>query len=214
MTTQVLTITKGAIRDLNRLSLKQWLKLGVGIVGFIGISFSLSYASKLLFSKIDLSMFNALWLVYTVVFGTFLVSNLVLFAPMPFALTILIMMAQIWNPLFIGLFAATGASIGELGGYLAGYLGRKGLMKENFMCTINEAFCNRNINTWVERKGPWTIGILAAQPILPFDVAGIIAGSLKMPIRKFFIAMFIGKTLKYIVLAYSAGIVSILPFID
>jgi uncharacterized membrane protein YdjX (TVP38/TMEM64 family) len=73
--------------------------------------------------------------------------------------------------------------------------------------------CNKNIGNWVKDKGPLVIGILALQPFLPFEVAGIVAGSLKMPIGKFFIATLAGSSIKYISLAFMAGILSSIPFI-
>jgi uncharacterized membrane protein YdjX (TVP38/TMEM64 family) len=57
------------------------------------------------------------------------------------------------------------------------------------------------------------IGILALQPILPFEIAGIIAGSLKMHVGKFFIATLAGNSIKYIALAFMAGMISSIPFI-
>ena len=200
------------IRDLKGLSLKQWLKLITGVVGFIVISFGLSYASQLLLSKLKIPLFDLSWLGYLVVFATFLTSSAVLFVPVPFAVTILIDAALILNPLMVGLSAAVGASIGELVGYLAGVLGRKALMKENFLCSVDEIFCNENLHSWVQKRGPLAIGIIAAQPILPFDVAGIIAGSLGMSVPRFFLAMAAGKTIKYLVLAYASGILSTVPW--
>ena len=104
-----------------------------------------------------------------------------------------------------GVAAAIGASVGGLGGYIAGFLGRKVFLKENIMCKFNEAFCNQNISYWVQHNDPPVIGILALQPVLPFEVAGIIAGSLKMSVVKFFIATLTGKSTKYISLFFCQG---------
>ena len=81
------------------------------------------------------------------------------------------------------------------------------------MCSINEMLCNKSIVNWVKDKGPLVIGILALQPFLPFEVAGIVAGSLKMPLGKFFLATLAGSSIKYISLAFMAGILSSIPFI-
>jgi membrane protein YqaA with SNARE-associated domain len=182
-------------------------------VGFLGLTIGLSFASKLLFARIHIPIFKIAWITYLIVLGTFVATNLIPFGPAPIALSILFATTAIWNPLIVGLAAAIGASIGGLGGYLTGVLGRKVLLKENFMCNMNQALCNENISNWVKHKGPPVIGILALQPILPFEVTGIIAGSLKMSIGKFFIATLTGNAIKYISLAFLSGIISSIPFI-
>jgi membrane protein YqaA with SNARE-associated domain len=157
-------------------------------------------------------MFNVAWITYLIIFGLFLTVSLVPFGPAAIAITVLFAAATIWNPFIVGLTAALGVSVGGLGGYFAGLLGRNVLLKENFMCSINEMLCNKNIGNWVKDKGPLVIGVLALQPFLPFEVTGIVAGSLKMPIGKLFIATLAGSSIKYISLAFMAGIISSIPF--
>ena len=212
MVNQISTVVSSGINDLKGLSLKQKVKLATGVVGFLGLTIGLSLASRLLFARIHLPIFDIAWITYLIVFVAFLAIELVPFGPAAIALSILFATAAIWNPLMIGLAAAIGASIGGLGGYLIGVLGRRVLLKENFMCSINEVLCNKNISNWVERKGPLVIGILAIQPVLPFEVAGIIAGSLKMSVEKFFIASLGGYAIKYVSLSFMAGMISSIPF--
>jgi len=58
------------------------------------------------------------------------------------------------------------------------------------------------------------IMILAFQPFIPFDIGGIIAGTSKMPLRKFIPALWIGKFPKYIITCYlGIELIDILPFI-
>ncbi|MGP8079308.1 MAG: VTT domain-containing protein [Dehalococcoidales bacterium] len=212
MANQITTIFSSGVKDLKQLSLSKKIKLAGIIIGFLVLTVGLSFASKLLFARVHIPVFNIAWVTYLIVLGTFVATNLIPFGPAPIALSILFTTAPIWNPLIVGLAAAIGASIGGLGGYLAGVLGRKILLKENFMCNMNQALCNENISNWIKHKGPPVIGILALQPFLPFEITGIIAGSLKMSVGKFFIASLTGNAIKYIALSFMAGMISSMRF--
>jgi len=200
------------VRGLKGLSARQWRKIALALAGFIGVTIGFVFISNLVLTKLNLPLNSYAGISYLTVFLVFLVSNLTLFTPLPLAMTVLVTTALTWNPAVLGLAAALGATIGELSGYVAGMLGRKMFIRENFMCSLNSRFCNSRLNHDIQRYGPLAISILAVQPILPFDVAGIIAGSLKMNFLKFFVALLIGKTLKYILIAYSAGVLSTIPF--
>ena len=212
MINQVATIFSSAITDLKTMSLQKKLKLALLILAFLALTIGLFFGSRLLLNRIHIPMFNVAWITYLIIFGLFLTVSLVPFGPAAIAITVLFAAATIWNPFIVGLTAALGVSVGGLGGYFAGLLGRNVLLKENFMCSINEMLCNKNIGNWVKDKGPLVIGVLALQPFLPFEVTGIVAGSLKMPIGKFFIATLAGSSIKYISLAFMAGIISSIPF--
>ena len=213
MANQVAAIFSSAITDLKTMSLQKKVKLALLILAFLALTVGLTFGSRLLLTRIHIPMFNVAWITYLIVFGLFVTVSLVPFGPAAIAISVLFAAATIWNPFMVGLAAAIGVSVGGLGGYFAGLLGRNVLLKENFMCSINEMLCNKNIGNWVKDKGPLVIGILALQPFLPFEVAGIVAGSLKMPIGKFFIATLAGSSIKYISLAFMAGILSSIPFI-
>jgi membrane protein DedA with SNARE-associated domain len=212
MANQVATIFSRAITDLKTMSLQKKLKLALLILAFLALTIGLFFGSRLLLNRIHIPMFSEAWIMYLIIFGLFLTVSLVPFGPAAIAISILFAAATIWNPFIVGLTAALGISVGGLGGYFAGLLGRNVLLKENFMCSINEMLCNKNIGNWVKDKGPLVIGVLALQPFLPFEVTGIVAGSLKMPIGKFFIATLAGSSIKYISLAFMAGIISSIPF--
>jgi membrane protein DedA with SNARE-associated domain len=213
MANQVAAIFSSAITDLKTMSLQKKVKLALLILAFLALTVGLTFGSRLLLTRIHIPMFNVAWITYLIVFGLFVTVSLVPFGPAAIAISVLFAAATILNPFMVGLAAAIGVSVGGLGGYFAGLLGRNVLLKENFMCSINEMLCNKNIGNWVKDKGPLVIGILALQPFLPFEVAGIVAGSLKMPIGKFFIATLAGSSIKYISLAFMAGILSSIPFI-
>jgi uncharacterized membrane protein YdjX (TVP38/TMEM64 family) len=56
---------------------------------------------------------------------------------------------------------------------------------------------------WMNHFGVWVIFLLALQPILPFDIARVIAGVARMPLHKFQPALWGGKFIKYAVICYS-----------
>jgi membrane protein DedA with SNARE-associated domain len=95
-------------------------------------------------------------------------------------------------PLLVGVVGGIGAGIGEMTGYLAGRSGRGLLSKSNMY--------NR-VEKWVKRWGWIAIFVLSMFPLL-FDIAGIIAGAMRMPVWKFFLATWLGRTISYIVVAY------------
>ena len=95
-------------------------------------------------------------------------------------------------PWLVGLAGGIGAAIGEMTGYVAGRSGRGLLSKSNVY--------NR-VEGWVKKRGWIAVFLLSAFPFI-FDVVGIIAGALRMPIWKFFLAAWLGRTASYIVMAY------------
>ncbi len=62
---------------------------------------------------------------------------------------------------------------------------------------------------WMQKNGPLTIAVLAFIPNPLFDLAGMVAGALKMNVFRFLFFAFIGKVLKMILFAYAgAGILN------
>ena len=134
--------------------------------------------------------------------GTFLISilaNATVIIPVP-GLLIVFSMAARFNPLLIALAAGAGAAIGELSGYLAGFSGQ-GIIEDQRRYDQMVA--------WMRKNGPLTILVLAFIPNPLFDLAGMIAGALRMPIYRFLFWALIGKVLKMAVFAYAgAGVFS------
>ena len=182
-----------------------FLKLAGAFILLGGISFVIAFLFQRLLDAMNLPLDRYAFLAYLIVFAVTLVANATVIAPIPIAVTIMITVAQNWNPLLTALAAALGGSIGELTGYFAGYAGRK-------VAASNSIVSMKKIEGWVNRWGPWAIAFLAFQPILPFDVGGIAAGAARMPLVKFFPALFAGKLPKYIILVYMGiGVLYFLP---
>ncbi|MBM4424276.1 MAG: DedA family protein [Chloroflexi bacterium] len=104
--------------------------------------------------------------------------------------------ALVFNPFWIGIVAGLGATIGELSGYGAGFSGQ---------AVVERTPLYQRLHDWTARYGMITIVILAIQPFPIFDLAGVAAGTLKMPLRYFILATLIGKLIKMWVVAYAAA---------
>jgi membrane protein YqaA with SNARE-associated domain len=96
------------------------------------------------------------------------------------------------NPVAVGVVAGLGSALGELTGYLVGVGGR--------IVVENRKLYDR-LEGWMRRRGMLVIFILGLVPNPTFDVAGMIAGALKMPVWKFLLAAWAGKSLRLILFA-------------
>jgi membrane protein YqaA with SNARE-associated domain len=134
--------------------------------------------------------------------GIFLLSilaNATIVLPAP-GLALVFTFAGRLAPLGVGLAAAAGATIGELSGYLAGFSGQ---------AIVENQGLYQRLEGYMTRYGAATIAVLAFLPLPVFDLAGVVAGALKMPVAKFMFWCFIGKLPKMLLIAlagaYSIG---------
>jgi membrane protein YqaA with SNARE-associated domain len=99
----------------------------------------------------------------------------------------------------VGVLAGLGEALGELTGYGAGYGGRAVLAERRFMGRLER---------WMHRQGSVVMFGMSVLPNPFFDVAGLIAGAVRMPVWKFFVAVLSGKIIKsmYIAGAGALGI--------
>jgi membrane protein YqaA with SNARE-associated domain len=134
--------------------------------------------------------------------GIFLVSllaNSTVLIPAP-GVVFVFAMANLLNPFGVALSASLGGTLGELSGYLAGFSGQ---------AIIERIDLYKKIEPLVTRYGGFAVLLLAAIPNPFFDFAGIAAGGLKMPIKKFLLFCWIGQFIKMTIFAiagyYSIG---------
>jgi uncharacterized membrane protein YdjX (TVP38/TMEM64 family) len=111
-------------------------------------------------------------------------------------------MGAVFNPWLIALAAGSGAALGEITGYLAGY-SSQGIAQH--------AKVYEKLNFWMKKNGSLTIFLLSAVPNPFFDLAGAAAGILKMPVPKFLMWCWLGETVKMLVFA-TLGSLSIRRF--
>ena len=130
--------------------------------------------------------------------GIFLVSllaNATLILPVPGVL-FTSAMGAVFNPYLVALAAGTGATLGELTGYMAGFSGQ-GVIE-------NRKWYDR-VTAWMTKYGGITVLVLAFIPNPVFDIAGMVAGALRMPLWKYLIYSWIGKTGKMLIFAYGGS---------
>jgi uncharacterized membrane protein YdjX (TVP38/TMEM64 family) len=132
---------------------------------------------------------------YPGIFLVSLFSNATLILPVPGVL-FTSAMGAIFNPFAVALAAGSGATLGEISGYLVGFSGQ-GVIE-------NKQWYDR-ISGWMLKYGDLTIFFLALIPNPFFDVAGMVAGALKMPIWRFLIWVLLGKFLKMLAFAYGGA---------
>lgn len=183
----------------------RWLYLIILLAGLIGLSAILANALQELLLPYQISLNKFAWLAYLGVFGIMLLANLTIITPVPVAIAMMMAAASRWEPLPISLFASLGGSCGELSGYYIGYIGKKKLIGE-----YTAGY--ERISGWMNQYGLWAVFLLALQPILPFDIAGLIAGATRVSLWRFFTVLWAGKLIKYIIICYlGIGLIHFLP---
>ena len=130
--------------------------------------------------------------------GIFIISilaNATVLLPAP-GVMVVFTMGGIFNPLIVGIVACVGSAIGELSGYMAGYSGQ---------AVIERGHIYDRIHPYINKYGAATIFVLAAVPNPFFDLGGIAAGALKMPVRTFLTWCILGKIIKMLFFAYAGA---------
>ncbi len=180
---------------MERLKQKRWLTLALYVAILVGLSFGFVYLFQYLIAYFNISVERFATTAYLVVFVVTLASNAGIFVPVYIHISIMIAAAQYWNPVLIALVASVAGTLGEMSGYYAGYLGKRIAQLENIPGY-------QRLVGWMNKHGPWGILLISAQPILPFDVAGLLAGASKMPLWKFLLPCWAGRFPKYLVACY------------
>lgn len=139
--------------------------------------------------------------------GLFLASvlaNATLFLPVPIAIVVFglgaLAAANGWGlgyVVLVGVSSGLGAAFGELTGYYAGWLGGKALhdFTKNFSKKKLE-----EIQLKIQKYGAGVVVVTAFLPF-PFDIVGIASGLARFDVKKFLVAIAIGRILRDILLA-------------
>jgi membrane protein YqaA with SNARE-associated domain len=171
-----------------------WIKLGAVIFLFFAFSVGFAYLAQLILSHYQIPFDVPLWTALLIVLGVLVLINLSAL-PLPFGLSLMLVAANHWNPALVALAGSIGASFGEFSSYFFGYLGKRVAINDN-----TPGY--KMIQGWIHRWGMWAIAFLSFQPVIPFEIGGLIAGIVRMPIRKFLPAIMIGKFPKYLIFIY------------
>ncbi|MCX6080682.1 MAG: VTT domain-containing protein [Chloroflexi bacterium] len=130
--------------------------------------------------------------------GIFIISilaNATVLLPAP-GVAVVFTMGGLFNPFILGIVAGTGSAIGELSGYMAGYSGQ---------AVIEKSDIYNRIHPFIDKYGAATVFVLAAIPNPFFDLGGVAAGVLKMPLRTFLTWCVLGKIVKMWMFAYAGA---------
>lgn len=135
---------------------------------------------------------------YPGIFLLSILSNATIFLPAP-GIVFVFTMGAVFNPFWVAIAAGAGAAIGELAGYLIGYSGRG---------VVENAETYSKLLNWMRAHPQLSNLLVMGLAFIPnplFDLAGIAAGSLRIPVYNFLLFTFIGKTLKMLILAYAGS---------
>jgi membrane protein YqaA with SNARE-associated domain len=145
---------------------------------------------------------------YAAVFLVGLVSNATLIFPVP-GLAVSSVLGSVLNPWIVGLVAGVGQALGELTGYMAGYSGQT---------WVNDHARYDRLVRWMQQYGVLAVFVLALIPNPLFDVAGMVAGVLRLGVVRFLLSCAAGKVIKNIAFAvagyYGLGALFQWPFGD
>ena len=100
------------------------------------------------------------------------------------------------NPILLGLAAGLGEPIGELSGYTVGYGGQIAAQKWKRYAQVER---------WVSRYGGPSIFLVSAIPNFGTKLATTAAGTLRYPVKKFFLYCWAGKTIKSLGFAFAGA---------
>jgi uncharacterized membrane protein YdjX (TVP38/TMEM64 family) len=191
---------------MEKLKQRRGLRIALYVAGLIGIGVGFLIVFPYLMRYLNISIEGLASTAYLVVFGITLLSNAAVLIPVTYPhLTVMIAAATYWDPFMIALVASVAGALGEITAYYAGRLGKRIVRLEN------APGYNRLVG-WMAKYGLLGIFLISAQPLLPVDIAGLLAGASKMPLWKFLLPCWAGKLGKYLLACYLGGtILRLLP---
>lgn len=159
------------------------------VIKYLLIFASILISGVIIYYRNDLAKLSSYG--YAGIFLINLIGSATILIPTP-AIVATFIGGSIYNPLFVGIISGIGASIGETTGYMAGY-GGSVLIKEsnNF----------KRVEKWMNINGFLTIFVLACIPNPVFDLTGLFAGATKYSFNKYFLAVVLGKTIRFVGIA-------------
>ena len=132
-----------------------------------------------------------------------LLASATIILPAP-SLAVVSVVGSVLNPFLVGIIAGAGEATGELTGYLAGYSGR---------AVIENRSRYEQLVAWTNRYGLWVVFLLSIIPSPFFDLAGIAAGALRIPVYRFLLVCWVGKSIKAVLFAFG-GKALLLPLMN
>jgi membrane protein YqaA with SNARE-associated domain len=191
---------------------RRWLELALYAVALGAASYGFYVLVSYVRIHFNIPIEQYATTAYLVVFLVTLVSCAGLFIPVYAHIVLMVTVAGAvrevspWAPLLVALAATTGGTLGEITGYYAGYLGKRIAHVENLPGY-------QRLAGWMQRHGMLAIFVMSVQPVLPFDVAGLVAGAARVALWKFLVPCWGGRFIKYVATCYlGAAFLNVLPF--
>lgn len=118
-----------------------------------------------------------------------------MFLPAPSFVSVVIG-GNMYPPLIVAFIATTGSALGEAVGFIFGLSTQKmtNFKKHKILYNL--------LNFIFQKYGFWIIIIFSAIPNPLFDGVGILAGLTSFSLKRFLVAVFIGRLIRNIALAY------------
>ena len=135
---------------------------------------------------------------YTGVFFANFFSSMGVILPTPPGSAVTIVVAAAEEPLWAGLAAGIGGTLGEFTAYYVGFGG------ERFL-NLRERKQYEVADRWMNNYGGAAITFFAFFPLFIFDFIGIAAGALKYPFHKFMIFSLLGRVPRALIEAYAGA---------
>lgn len=126
-------------------------------------------------------------------------ANATVVVPVPYY-PLLVRLGQAFNPYGVALAAAAGSVIGELVAFYVGRAGTGTIQRTRFY-----EWAHRQLShPW---RAPLLLFALSAPPNPSFDVAGLLAGAVGVPVWVFVLATFLGRIIRMgVVVALGLGL--------
>ena len=103
---------------------------------------------------------------------------------------------SIYPPVFVAAVSSLGSAFGDLVSFTLGFSGRKALNHDLRKHLLFRAFEN-----FFKKHGTWMLFLFAFIPNPLFDSIGIIAGIFHYSVVKFLIVVFVGRLIRYFLVA-------------
>lgn len=188
-------MVKSDSQKLNRLRMLAWLRRTVVPVAGLAVAAGIMLGIVYVYWKNPDIFVELKALGYLGAFVISIILNATIILPVSSMAVIMTLGATLPTPAFVGLLGGLGAGIGEMTGYVVGRSGRRLLTKSRVYLRIE---------SWVDKWGWLAVFVLSIFPFV-FDIVGITAGALRMPLWKFFVACWTGRTISYTVMCYLAS---------
>jgi len=147
---------------------------------------------------------------YVGVFVANLASTVTVFIPVPgltaLGQVLILDQGKTHNPVLVGLAGGSGMALGEITAYIAGIYGGQmaagqTLPGPRWTRRLVERAISI-IDRLMHNFGMLTLFVLSVIPNPVFEIAGLTAGAVRMPFARFMAAVFTGKVLRGIILAF------------